>query len=156
MWKANEILGGTIEIKKAFLGLVRRIQTTVEHIRVTNDAKEVIHRGQLVTFNSGGSRAVTLSDEGTNDFPHAVACEDIADPGNGIARYQGDSYVRTVAVPTVPLAVGIPLYTSNTAGFADTDVNNGNFLGIISEVLSATEVMCVVNKCCDASIVAPG
>lgn len=123
MVKFPRVFTGLWAFHKAFYGLIRRLQTTVEHMRVTaNDADFV--RGNVIALTDGvtaGQRQGFLADASaaTGGYPWAgVMAEDTAEDATGIARINGYGYVLFDEGLDPAPAPGDPVYLSETAGRA--------------------------------------
>jgi len=104
--------------RAAAAGLIRRLQTTVEHMRVTNATVADMVRGEIIALTAGDRRAVLAQADAlaTSEWV-GVVCEPIADGETGIVRTNGRAWV--LFVDGLTLAAGEPIYLSvATAGRA--------------------------------------
>lgn len=137
--------------KQAWNGLVRRIQTTVEHMRVTNTEAVPMARGHVVALVAGQRQAEfagALAADNTEWV--GVITEPIAAGATGIARIDGYAFVQ-FEPGLVPAPVsGEAVYVSETLGLATnvipTTLNSKVLrIGTIGDdTLYATQVACGV------------
>lgn len=117
MVKFPRVFTGLWAFQKAFYGLMRRLQTTVEHMRVTATDDDYV-RGTVISLTAGQRQAV-LADASavTGAFPWAgVMAEDTLQNATGIARTNGYAYVLFDTGLT--LNPGDEIFLSETAGRA--------------------------------------
>ena len=89
-----KLFSGLWPLVKAFNGLTRRIQTTVEHMRVTNATDTDFVRGEVLALTSGQRQAIRAqADAEATSWWAAVATEPTPDGETGIARINGYAYV---------------------------------------------------------------
>jgi len=104
---------------QAWEGLMRRIQTTVEHMRVTNTEVAAMVRGQVVGLVAGQRRAeLAAAGAAGNKEWVGIVSEPIAAGETGIVRTDGYAYVLfdTGLIPA-PVA-GEEVFLSETSGLA--------------------------------------
>jgi hypothetical protein len=103
--------------KQAWNGLVRRIQTTVEHMRVTNTEAVAMARGHVVALIAGQRQAEFAGalDQDNTEWV-GVITEPIAAGDTGIARIDGYAYV--LFEDNLTVASGEAVYVSETPGLA--------------------------------------
>lgn len=121
MVKFPQLLSGMWSFAKAFNGLTRRIQTTVEHMRVTNapgEATDMV-RGELIALQPGIRQAV-LTDATTSSIWAGVMTEDVLSGESGIARINGFGYC--LFDPALTLTPGDPVYVSEVTPGRATNV----------------------------------
>jgi hypothetical protein len=141
------LLTGNFLFKKAWNGLVRRIQTTVEHMRVTNTEQTAMARGHVLGLVAGQRQAELAAVNGNYEWC-AVACEPIAAGEKGIARISG--YAYCLFEDQLAPATGDEAFLSTTAGLLTTQ-DTGCKVGVIGDdTIYATEGACYVfmNHCC--------
>jgi hypothetical protein len=103
--------------KQAWNGLVRRIQTTVEHMRVTNTEAAPMVRGHVVGLITGQRRAEWAgAAAAANKEWVGIVTEPIAANETGIVRTDGYAYVLFDTGLT-PVA-GEEVFLSETPGLA--------------------------------------
>jgi hypothetical protein len=146
MVKFPRVFTGLWAFQKAFYGLIRRLQTTVEHMRVTNDAGVDMTRGQVIALTAGQRRAI-LADASAADTAAwvGVMAEDTADGATGIARINGYALVQFDNGETP--AAGDPVYVSDTAGNATT-LTDGTFASRIGTIGDASPYVTITNPFC--------
>lgn len=151
-----QLLSGNWEYAKPFIGLKRRLQTTVEHIRVTNTEVTAMARGELIVLVNGQRQAAraNASALGTAKAIGAM-CEATAANATGIARTNGYAYVLFVP-GLAPVVAGSYAYVSETPGRA-TDSGAGlnaiYRIGIIGDASGYDNVtggycMVYLQRCC--------
>jgi hypothetical protein len=111
-------------IRQAWGKLIRKIQTDVEHKRVTNAAPAPLPKGMMVYVFGDNSVAPTLATADPTSEWVGVWAEPVAGNGQGIIRYQGYAYVL-FEDGLAPLVSGTPAYISATDVGAATDVAPG-------------------------------
>jgi hypothetical protein len=139
MVKFPQMLSGLWPFKQAFNGLVRRIQTTVEHMRVTNASGGDMVRGEVISLTAGKRQAVLAgAAAATGATPWAGIMTEPTDDGEtGISRINGYAYV--LFEEGLTLDEGDNVYLSETAGRA-TNVEpstGGSYvqkIGIIGDI----------------------
>lgn len=150
-----DVLTNLWPFKQAFNGLKRRIQTTVEHMRVTNNEDTALARGEVLILVAG-SRVAERADATTEagSLWACVACEPTPASGTGITRIDGKGYVLFEDGLDPAPAAGDAVYVSDTAGRATNDNSSPTWLykiGIVADASPyATESACWVwlNHCC--------
>ena len=111
-------LTGSWRHRAAAAGLIRRLQTTVEHIRVTNATVTPMVRGEVVYLTAGVRQAelALATAEATSEWV-AVVCEPIAVDDTGIARTNGKAWVLLeAALDPAPVAGDFVYLSADTAG----------------------------------------
>jgi len=153
-----QLLSASQQLKANAAGLIRRLQTTVEHIRVTNaEAADDMLRGHIVCLTAGVRQALLAQadDLGTSEQV-GVCCEDIDVDATGIVRTNGKAWVLFETLDPAPLA-GEPAYLSaSDQGLATNvaPVGVGDYIvqiGLIEDASSyATLGGCYVQlqRCC--------
>lgn len=139
MVKFPQVLTGLWPFKQAFNGLTRRIQTTVEHMRVTNASGGDMVRGEVISLAAGQRQAVLAgASAATGETPWVgVMTEPTDDGATGISRINGYGYV--LFDEGLTLDEGDTVYLSETAGRATNvaPVTPGAFvqkIGIIGDI----------------------
>lgn len=122
MVKFPAMLTGNWAIRKAFNGLVRRLQTTVEHMRVTNTATAMV-RGEVIALTAGVRQAVRAqaNAEATSRWA-GVQTEPTLRDATGIARINGYAYVLFEEGLDPAPAAGDQAYVSPTTAGRATNV----------------------------------
>lgn len=118
MVKFPRVFTGLWAFHKAFYGLIRRLQTTVEHMRVTNNTTDMV-RGEVISLADGGARLAIRADADvlTGGTPWAgIMAENTVANATGIARTNGYAYVLFDTGLT--LNPGDQVFLSQTAGRA--------------------------------------
>lgn len=131
-------------IKNAWMRLIRQIQTSVEHNRVTNVSGAAMVKGDIIYMTATGDRQadLALADDPATVRWAAVMAEPTAAGERGIARTDGYALVRFV---TGLGAIGDSnegqqVYLDDTvAGAANVGAPQGNFTAVIGILADATE-----------------
>jgi len=122
MVKFPRVFTGLWAFHKAFYGLIRRLQTTVEHMRVRNDTAETtaLVRGEVISLTSGRRQAVRADASAvTGAYPWVgVMTEGTDYHATGIARINGYGYVLFDEALDPAPAPGDIVYLSETPGRA--------------------------------------
>ncbi|MFA5053217.1 MAG: hypothetical protein WC565_04125 [Parcubacteria group bacterium] len=151
-------LTGSWRHRAAAAGLIRRLQTTVEHMRVTNATVTTdMVRGEVVCLTTGVRQALLAQANklATSEWV-GVVCEPIAADETGIVRINGKAWVLfEAALDPAPVA-GDPVYLSKATAGRLTNVyplapGFGIQVGIIVDASPyATDGACWVQlqRCC--------
>lgn len=161
MVKFFKLMSGNWAFVKAFNGLIRRIQTTVEHVRVSNNTGVTIDRGEVIRLTSGQREAaLAQSNNPENVEWAAIMAEPTPDGESGIARINGYAYVLFIDDLDPAPAAGDEVFVSATAGRA-TNAQDGwvKKIGVVGDGTPyATEGAAYVflQPCCSPQQVARG
>jgi hypothetical protein len=122
MFKHIDVPVADGRIRQAWGKLIRKIQTDVEHKRVTNAAPSPRPRGEIVYAFGNNSVAPALAMNDAQSEWVGVWAEPVAGNGQGIIRYQGYAYV--LFEDGLSLVGGTPAYISANGLFpgAATDI----------------------------------
>jgi len=135
MVKFPTVMTACWEFIKSFHGLTRRIQTTVEHMRVTNTTTNMV-RGEVIALTAGQRQAVRADADAEATARWAgVMCEPTPSLATGIARINGNAYVLFEAGLNPVPAAGEAAYVSTVAGRATNTLAGpwGAKIGIIAD-----------------------
>ena len=137
----------------AWKGLTRRLQTTVEAMRVTNGSGAGMSRGDVVYLTGNRTVALASTASAATAFALGVLVEDIPNGATGIVRTDNVAYARFVGA--IAPAAGDRIWISATPG-ALTNAAPGTVdysLGIISDAsiyADPASLFCYVllDRCC--------
>lgn len=137
------ILSGSNQLKASVSGLIRRLQTTVEHIRVTNaEPADDMEQGEVVYLVAGVRQARhAIATASATSEAIGVCCEDIENEETGIVRTNGKAWVRFEGSLVPAPAAGEPAYVSASTKGRATNVMTavpGQFVSQIGVVLDAS------------------
>ena len=155
MVKFPDILTNIGPFKQWYNGFKRRIQTTVEHMRVTNVSDGAMVRGELIALVAGRRQAVlTDADDAALVCWAGVMTEPTPDDATGIARINGKAFVLFEAALDPAPAAGDSAYVSNVPGRATNDIGTPTRVLKIGTVADASTYASTggcyvyVNRCC--------
>jgi len=155
-----KLLTNIWKLKQAFHGLTRRIQTTVEHMRVTNTTTDMV-RGEVIALTSGSRQAIRSDADSDSAVEWAgVMAEDAAANATGISRINGYAfvlfedaldpapaaedavYVSQVAGRATNVAPAGPAYVNRigTVGNSDTYVGTGGCWVFLQHCCAPTQI----------------
>jgi hypothetical protein len=118
MVKFPKLLTNIWKLKQAFHGLTRRIQTTVEHMRVTNTTTDMV-RGEVIALTAGSRQAIRSDADSASAVEWAgVMAEDVVAGATGIARINGYAFVLFEDALDPAPAAEDAVYVSQVAGRA--------------------------------------
>lgn len=131
-----KLLTNLWKLKQAFHGLTRRLQTTVEHMRVTNTTTAMV-KGEVIALTAGVRQAIRSdADSQTAVVWAGVMTEDTANGATGIARTNGYGYMLLDSALTP--AAGDPVYVSQVAGRGTNVEPAGGYIQRIGTIGDAT------------------
>jgi len=151
-------------IKNAWMRLIRQIQTTVEHMRVTNDTVADMAKGDIVYLTAGDRQAaLAIATAAATSRWVGVVAEPIPAGARGIARTDGYAYVRFETGLDMTGNEGMQVFLSTTdAGAASITQPQDNFTKVVGTLADATlytndnpYAWVVLRDCCPLSAIEP-
>lgn len=163
MFKTIDLQMQVGPIKQWWLNLNRRIQTEIEHRRVTNDTVADMVRGDIVCYTAGNRQAhLAQADAAATARWAAVMAEPTPAGEQGIARTDGYTLIRMQDDEgAIAGAEGQPIFLSPTVAGAGTLAQpdgDGDFVARVAILADASEysalnpfVWGILGHCCAPS-----